>query len=93
MQCRAMEKAHVDVSCEDIDVSKGRVFYADSRVTVMQELPHIVATLPHPCKPFPCDRVQLIRLSTEPHVDGRVAAGGAVESEKRVHATTANGGC
>src|SRR6185295_8614634 len=78
----AMKKADVDMRCEHIDVAERAIFDARRRVTVMQELRHVVTAAAHHVKPSPRDGGQLRLAGFQPLVDLWLVSNRAVEPEE-----------
>jgi hypothetical protein len=73
LQQRTKEEADVDVIPERIDVTKRGVVDAGGRTSVVHQLPHVAATLPHAQEPGFCERPQISPLRTQPDIDRGVA--------------------
>jgi hypothetical protein len=76
------KEADIDVSCERIDIAKGRIAYARSRVAIMQQFTNIVAAAAHHLKPLPRDRTYLAWPGIKPCLDSRIASDGGGKFEK-----------
>ena len=76
-----LEKSHIDVRREYIDVAEGRISETRDGTIVVQQLQHFVPTPSHDLKPLVRDIAQFTRVFFHPHLDGGVALDSAVESE------------
>lgn len=80
-----MEEADVHVRREDVDVTKGGVFDAGRRVSIVQEFGDVGAAVAHAGEPFARDRGQFRRARIEPAIDPWFVRDGAVEREEAAH--------
>jgi hypothetical protein len=69
LQQRAKEKANVDMISERSDVAERCVVDAGSRTSVVHQLTHIAATLPHTGEPAFYERPEFIALRAQPDID------------------------
>jgi hypothetical protein len=82
---RAVEEPDVDVIFECVDVPEGRVVDAGGRHSVVHQLAHVAATLPHACKPLLHKRSEVVALSVQPAIDQGVALRRRRKSQYTVH--------
>ena len=68
-QIGATEETYIDVTFEDINIGKGRVFDANDGTAIMHQFSHITAAGPHLREPFASDRMQFVILFGQPGVD------------------------
>ena len=80
---RAEEEAYVDVRCERIDVAESRVPRARGGMTVVQQLAHVIAALPHAVEPRARKRAERTWTVAEPGVNRRVSLDRGRKAQQR----------
>ena len=85
LQQRTKEEADVDVIFERVDVAERRVVDAGGRTTVVHQLAHVAATLPHAHEPGFDERSQIIALRAQPGIDCGVVFHRRWEAHDVVH--------
>jgi hypothetical protein len=84
-QQRTEEEADVDVIFERVDVAKRRVVDAGGRTSVVHQLAHIAAALPHAREPRFHEGTQVIALRTQPAIDRRIVFYRRWEAQDVIH--------
>jgi hypothetical protein len=77
-----LEKTHVYVRSEGIDVSEGRISQTCDWAAVMQKLSHFVSAFSHDLKPLMRDGSQFTLVLFHPRIDGGIPLQSAVKSQQ-----------
>jgi hypothetical protein len=81
----AAEKANVDVSFEDANVSECRILDAGGGIAIVQQFANVVSTIAHDLKPAPGDCPQLAGVPMKPGINSRISSDGTLETEEFAH--------
>src|SRR5262245_6079809 len=73
---------------ERVDVAKGCIVDASSWHSVVHQLAHVAATVPHPRKPFLHKPSEVVALTAQPAIDCGVVLRGRWKSKYAVHGGT-----
>ena len=84
-QVRAPKEPDINVSREHVGVGERCITDARGRVTVMQQLPNIGTTIPHPAEPLPRDCTELRRPAVKPRINGRGARDRGRKQQQLTH--------
>ena len=91
-QRRATEEPHIGMGTESVDVPEASIADTRSRAPVVHQFSHVVTAFPHALEPRAYHRAQVLRLTVEPGLNGRVPLHSSGETEDGAHSSRSGDG-